>query len=100
MNVIEELSEFECFFKTAVKASYIKAMTKKQITKLSELYELILQRKLTNPNCNGCVYNMVLDLGLYYYNELNKNDKGQDTGNANSKSSGNKGRKTKKEQSK
>lgn len=75
----EILEKYESYFNTAIKAEYIRGLTSKQINELHTIYQEIFKKKLNNLTCNSCVFNMVKDLGIYYYEQLKTEDNGKKT---------------------
>lgn len=70
----EVLEKYESYFNTAVKAQYIRGLTSKQVAELHTIYQELFKKKLNNLNCNSCVFNMVKDLGIYYFENKDSNE--------------------------
>lgn len=71
---LEILKQFEDYFRTAVKAKYIRNLSSKQKEVLKEIYERSIGKLTANLNCGACVYNFVRTMGIKYYEDINENE--------------------------
>lgn len=66
----EILKNYESYFHSAIHAQYIRCLQKKDVEILHNYYQQFFNKKKNNLNCSSCVYDMVKDLGILYYEHL------------------------------
>lgn len=68
----EFLCKFDKHFACATRANYSPNILKKDSVVLNEIYRRVSgdEKSTFNPNCGGCVLNMLKRLSVYYYEEV------------------------------